>query len=46
MLKKTIATVILFFAITMASQAQDINGKWTGKVMDQFEIAYDFKAEG
>jgi hypothetical protein len=46
MLKKTFATAFLFFSITMISFAQDINGKWTGKVMDQFDVAYNFKADG
>jgi hypothetical protein len=46
MLKKTFATAFLFFAMTVASFAQDINGKWTGKVMDQFDVAYIFKADG
>lgn len=46
MLKKTFATAFVFFAITIASFAQDVNGKWTGKVMDQFDVAYNFKADG
>lgn len=46
MLRKTIATALLFFVVTLASQAADINGKWVGKVMDQFDVAYTFKAEG
>lgn len=26
--------------------AQDITGHWTGKVMDQYNVAYDFKVQG
>lgn len=46
MLKKVFDTVALFFTMTIVSFAQDINGKWTGKIMDQYDIAYVFKAEG
>ena len=46
MLKKTFATALFFFAVTIASFAQDVNGKWVGKVMDQFDVAYNFKADG
>lgn len=46
MLKKMFATAFLFFTMTLVAMAQDINGKWTGKVMDQFDVAYNFKADG
>jgi hypothetical protein len=46
MLKKAIVSAFLFVATIGLTQAQDINGKWVGKVMDQFEISYTFKAEG
>ncbi len=26
--------------------AQDVTGHWTGKVMDQYNVAYDFKVQG
>ncbi|MFN8431057.1 MAG: hypothetical protein U0V04_13855 [Spirosomataceae bacterium] len=46
MFKKILSTAIIVFALSLASFAQDINGKWNGKVMDQFEVSYTFKAEG
>ncbi len=45
-MKKAIVTSLLVFSIAIASFAQDINGKWTGRIMDQFDIAYIFKADG
>ena len=26
--------------------AQDVTGHWTGKAMDQYNVAYDFKVQG
>ncbi len=26
--------------------AQDVTGHWTGKVADQYDVAYDFKVQG
>ena len=26
--------------------AQDVTGHWTGKVMDEFNVTYDFKVQG
>ena len=26
--------------------AQDVKGHWTGKVADQYDVAYDFKVQG
>ncbi|MCA0363399.1 MAG: hypothetical protein LCH67_05100 [Bacteroidetes bacterium] len=46
MFKKILSTAIIVFSLSLASFAQDINGKWNGKVMDQFEVSYTFKAEG
>jgi len=42
---------ILFFALfailsTSTAFAQDITGHWKGRVMDQYDINYDFKANG
>lgn len=42
---------ILFFALcTVLSisivSAQDVTGHWTGKVMDQYNITYDFQVHG
>jgi len=35
--------VIAFIAFC---HAQDITGKWAGKVMDQFDVTYNFKVDG
>ena len=37
-----VGTVIFLSAVS----AQDITGHWTGRVMDQYKVAYDFKANG
>ena len=34
---------VIFFA---AAHAQDVTGHWTGTVMDQYKVAYDFKQQG
>ncbi len=46
-MKKKIV-LVAFFAVVSVSVAcaQDITGHWTGKVMDQYNIAYDFKVQG
>ncbi len=46
MIKKLVATAIMVTAFIAVSFAQDITGKWTGRIMDQFDIAYDFKVDG
>ena len=46
MFKKLITTAVLVVAFVSFSFAQDVTGHWTGKVMDQFDIAYDFKVDG
>ncbi len=40
--------LLAFFAIVAVSVAcaQNITGHWTGKVMDQYDVAYDFKVQG
>ena len=38
----TIGTTLLL----SSASAQDISGHWTGKVMDQYKVAYDFKTDG
>jgi hypothetical protein len=45
-MKKVLATAIMVMAFITFSFAQDITGKWTGKVMDQFDVTYDFKVDG
>ena len=32
-------------SISMAT-AQDVTGHWTGKIMNQYDVAYDFKVDG
>jgi len=46
-MKKQIA-LFLFLTIISVSVvcAQDITGHWTGKVMNQYDVAYDFKVQG
>jgi len=46
MIKKALTTAIMVIAFITLSHAQDITGKWAGKVMDQFDITYDFKVDG
>jgi hypothetical protein len=46
MIKKALATAFVVMAFVTISHAQDITGKWTGKIMDQFDIAYNFKVDG
>jgi hypothetical protein len=44
---KTIATTAFFVIASVASSyAADITGRWTGKIMDQFDVAYDFTVTG
>ena len=43
---KTLVLLITMISSIVASSLADITGRWTGKVMDQFEVTYDFKQEG
>src|SRR6187402_2387995 len=43
---KTFAFVVCFMSSILFSSLADITGRWTGKVMDQFDVTYDFKQEG
>ena len=47
-MKKKILSLALFTMLsTSLAFAQDnITGHWTGKLMDQYNITYDFKADG
>jgi hypothetical protein len=45
-MKKVLSTAILVTAFVTFCFAQDITGKWAGKVMDQFDVTYDFKVDG
>jgi hypothetical protein len=46
-MKKKIV-LLAFFGVLILSVAcaQNITGHWTGKVMDQYNVAYDFKVQG
>jgi hypothetical protein len=43
---KLLATLFLLFGLSFASFSQDINGKWTGKIMGQYEVVYFFEYNG
>ena len=46
-MKKKILLFIFSVAISVTvAYAQDITGHWSGKVMDQYDVAYDFKVDG
>lgn len=46
-MKKKIVLLAFFAVISLSvAYAQDITGHWTGKVMDQYNVAYDFKVQG
>ncbi len=45
MKNKLITASLLCFIVTSCF-ATDINGKWTGKIMDQFDVVYTFKVDG
>ncbi|MDP4284557.1 MAG: hypothetical protein Q8891_09045 [Bacteroidota bacterium] len=46
-MKKKIVLLAFFAVVTLSvACAQDITGHWTGKVMDQYDVAYDFKVQG
>ena len=45
-MKKKIVLLSFFAVVTLSvACAQDITGHWTGKVMDQYNVAYDFKVQ-
>ena len=44
--KAAIISALTGLAITLFSFITDISGHWTGKVKDQFEVAFDFKQDG
>lgn len=46
-MKKIISFFALFtFSSISIAFAQDITGHWKGRVMDQYDINYDFKSDG
>ena len=46
MTKKFLLSALLILAVVTICFAAEITGHWTGKINDQFDIAYDFKADG
>ncbi|TFF34635.1 glycoside hydrolase [Mucilaginibacter psychrotolerans] len=46
MIKKLSTTAALVIVLITACFAADITGKWTGKIMDQYDITYNFKVDG
>ena len=45
MKKKFLLFVFSAVMSISVAYAQDITGHWTGKVMDQYNVAYDFKVQ-
>ena len=39
-------SVLLVLAVVTFCFAAEITGHWTGRINDQFDVAYDFKADG
>ncbi len=46
MKKKLLLFVFSAILSISVACAQDVTGHWTGKVADQYNIAYDFKVQG
>jgi len=46
MKKKVLLSALLVLAVVAICFATDVTGHWTGRVNDQFDISYDFKANG
>ena len=46
MTRKILLSAVLILAIVTICFAADITGHWTGRIADQFDIAYDFKVDG
>jgi hypothetical protein len=34
------------FMVSAISIAEDVTGRWTGRIMDQFDVIYDFSQDG
>jgi hypothetical protein len=46
MLKKTLIAVVIVLVLTAFCLADNLlTGHWTGKIMDQYDVAFDFKAD-
>lgn len=46
MIRKIIFVALITVGSISFVAAQDVAGHWTGKVMNQYDVAYDFKVEG
>lgn len=46
MKKKFLLFMLFALLFLAAAHAQDVTGHWTGMVMDQYKVAYDFKVQG
>ncbi|HUZ57511.1 MAG TPA: hypothetical protein VMU83_01855 [Hanamia sp.] len=46
MKKKSLLFVFSTVMFISVACAQDVTGHWTGIVMDQYNVAYDFKVQG
>src|SRR5471030_278940 len=44
--RKILLPAVLILAVFTIRFAADITGHWTGRIADQFDIAYDFKVDG
>ena len=42
---KTLMLIALFM-FSFVTTATDVTGRWTGTIMDQFEVVYDFTQDG
>ncbi|SEP40331.1 hypothetical protein [Mucilaginibacter sp. OK283] len=46
MIRKSLTTALFTLAVIATCFGADITGKWTGKVMNQFDVTYIFKVDG
>lgn len=42
---KTLMLIALFM-VSFVTTATDVTGRWTGTIMDQFEVVYNFTQDG
>ncbi len=45
-MKKVFFTLSLILLTTIAAFCGDVNGKWVGKIMDQYDVTFTFKTDG
>ncbi len=46
MIRKILLIVAIAIGSISIAAAQDVTGHWTGRVMNQYDVAYDFKVDG